>query len=169
MSTVSVIKQTFLVIAMLAISAVASIAAECNYNGKLPDMVCTPGAINPAVTQDNIKTTICVPGYSKKVRPSTAVTNKIKIIVMKKYGDKSKAGSYELDHLISLELGGCPDCVTNLWPQAYLPKPGAREKDKVEDDLHKKVCKGEITLREAQQIILKDWYSYYKNMIKGKN
>ena len=33
-------------------------------NGGLPDPKCTPGAINPSVTQDNIKNTICVPGYS---------------------------------------------------------------------------------------------------------
>ena len=35
----------------------------------LPDPVCTPGAADPAVTQDNIDSTICTSGYTATVRP----------------------------------------------------------------------------------------------------
>jgi hypothetical protein len=49
---------------------------------------------------------------------------------------------YEEDHLISLELGGHPTSEKNLWPEAYKPKPGAREKDRVENFLHDEVCAG---------------------------
>ena len=47
--------------------------------GVLPDPKCTPGATDPRVTQSNIQSTICVPGYTKTVRPSTSVTDPIKI------------------------------------------------------------------------------------------
>src|ERR1700685_964893 len=39
------------------------------------------------------------------------------------------SSAYELDHLIPLELGGCPDCKENLWLEPYDPQPGARQKD----------------------------------------
>ncbi len=67
---------------------------------------------------------------------------------------------YEIDHLISLELGGADD-VKNLWPQPYYQHPGAREKDLVENYLHRSVCSGKIELQEAQREIATDWYSLY--------
>ncbi len=39
-------------------------------NGNLPDSRCTTGSVNPLVNQNNIKNTICIPGYSKKIRPT---------------------------------------------------------------------------------------------------
>ena len=68
---------------------------------------------------------------------------------------------YEEDHLISLELGGSPTELNNLWPEAYEPRPGAREKDTVENYLHREVCAGNIGLREAQRAIVEDWYRIY--------
>jgi hypothetical protein len=68
---------------------------------------------------------------------------------------------YEEDHFISLELGGNPRDPRNLWPEAYNPKPGAKEKDQVENYLHKRVCSGAMTLQEAQQAIITDWYRVY--------
>ena len=150
-----------------------------------PDPSITPGATNPNVTQDNIRQTICVQGFTKTIRPPVAVTSKIKSQQLKAYHDTvpqspplpvvaKKADTskcvehsadprcYELDHLISLELGGCPDCVSNLWPEPYNPKPGAHEKDKVENFLHRQVCSGAITLDEAQHEIVQDWYKVYQ-------
>jgi len=140
----------------------------CESNGVLPDSECTPGAIDPAVTQQNINETICVSGYSSKVRPPVSETNKIKKIQLLAYGYPDVMSDYELDHLISLEIGGCPDCVSNLWPEPYNISMGAREKDKVENYLHEEVCKGEITLAEAQNEIATDWTAVYYNKIYGK-
>ena len=43
------------------------------------------------------------------------------------------SGDYEVDHLISLELGGSNDG-KNLWPQSYLTCPwNSRVKDRLED------------------------------------
>ncbi|HKW85912.1 MAG TPA: hypothetical protein VJM82_02480, partial [Nitrospiraceae bacterium] len=80
------------------------------------------------------------------------------------YGAKPKPKvCCEIDHLISLELGGSND-LTNLWPEPYSPAPGAHEKDKLENALHKAVCGGKMTLKEAQQKIATDWYAAYKEM-----
>ena len=80
----------------------------------------TPGKEDPRVTQDNIAQNICRKGWTAtSVRPPTSVTNKIKRETMKAYGFTDTARNYELDHLISLQNGGCPDCVENLFPEAY--------------------------------------------------
>src|SRR4051812_35684000 len=51
---------------------------DCQVNDGLPDPSCTPGAIDPRVTQDTIGATICVSGYTRTVRPSTGITDRIK-------------------------------------------------------------------------------------------
>ena len=76
-----------------------------------------------------------------------------------KNGQSVKEGC-EVDHLISRELGGA-DSVDNLWPQPYTQHPGAHEKDWLENQLHKEVCAGTITLEDAQQEIKIDWYAAY--------
>ncbi|MBR7831054.1 hypothetical protein KDK95_32415 [Actinospica sp. MGRD01-02] len=130
-----------------------TVPASCHAGaGPTPDPTCTPGAIDPAVTQQNISTTICRSNYTAKIRPSTGQTDKVKAEMYKAYGIKSGTTS-ELDHLVSLELGGSND-VKNLWPEVgSLPNP----KDKVENDLHRAVCSGKVTLAAAQRAIATDW------------
>lgn len=142
------------------------LVATCHAAGPLPDSSCTPGATDPHVTQDNVQTTICLPGYTKTVRPAVSVTSKIKRERMAAYGFKGAPLRYELDHLISLELGGAPADVANLWPEAYLPKPGAHEKDECENLAHKAICSGQMTLAEAQKEIATDWLAVYKRLPK---
>ncbi len=69
----------------------------------------------------------------------------------------------EVDHLIPLELGGS-NAVTTLWPERYAPKPGAREKDVLENFLHRAVCGGAMALEDAQRKIATDWYKAYQEM-----
>lgn len=133
----------------------------CKSDGVLPDRECTPGAIDPKVTAQAVNNTICIVGYSSDVRPPSSETNKIKVAQLDAYGFSGPMSDYELDHLISLELGGCPDCVSNLWPEPYNIPMGAREKDKVENYLHKMVCSGLMTLEEAQKEIATDWPAVY--------
>lgn len=116
----------------------------------LPDPRCTPGAVDPEVTQATIATTICVPGWTTRVRPSSSQTRPVKSALMAAYGVR---GGNELDHLVSLELGGAND-VRNLWPEpGTIPNP----KDRVENALHKAVCEHRVTLTAAQQAIAEDW------------
>lgn len=122
----------------------------------LGDKDCTPGAIIDGVTKDQI----CIPGYSKSVRN---VPESEKNQVYLEYGITSRqTGEYEVDHLISLELGGSND-ISNLWPEAAQPTPGFHEKDKVENYLHDQVCSGKISLREAQLKIANNWEEFYKS------
>ncbi len=80
---------------------------------------------------------------------------------MHELGLPGTTADYEEDHFISLELGGSPTNPLNLWPEPYGPKPGAKEKDVVENHLHRQVCTAQMTLAEAQKAITTDWYSIY--------
>ncbi len=129
----------------------------CAAHDALPDSDCTPGAIFADVTKDQV----CVPGYSQGVRN---VPDSVKNQVFAEYGITSHTtGEYEVDHLISLELGGSND-IANLWPEPAEPRPGFHEKDKVENYLHKQVCDGAMTRADAQSIISTNWLSVYNQM-----
>jgi len=121
----------------------------------LPDPKMTPGATLPVTTGD-----ICVSGYTKKVRNVPA---SVKRQVYAEYGITShQPGEYEIDHLISLELGGS-NSIKNLWPQSYVTQPwNAHVKDKLENELHAEICDGRIDLATAQHEIANDWIASYK-------
>jgi hypothetical protein len=101
-----------------------------------PDLALTPGASDPNVTQANIKQTICVAGYTRTVRPPESYTEPLKLQQIASLRLPGRASDYEEDHVIPLEVGGHPRDPRNLWPEAYAPSPGAREKDRVETFLH---------------------------------
>lgn len=124
-------------------------------NGQpVPDRTCTPGATNSADTQATIGQTICVPGWTKTVRPSTSVTTPMKRKLAVAY---AMPPTGELDHLVSLELGGAPDDSRNLWVEpGTIPNP----KDKVENWLKREVCAGRMALADAQAGIAGDWTQY---------
>jgi hypothetical protein len=86
----------------------------------LPDPICTPRVVNNNVTQENINDTICKSGFTKNIRPPTKYTTPLEIELMKSYGFNGDRKEFELDHLISLQLGGNPKSVKNLWPEPYL-------------------------------------------------
>jgi len=146
----------------------ASIAAPTTRQGDTsiyPVATFTPGKADPTVTQANLADNICNKAWStESVRPATSVTNKIKVETMKDYGYTDAANHYELDHLLSLQNGGCPDCKENLWPQRYGDQnhpmtqnqrgawnkknpgstavlAGALEKDLVENHVHDEICR----------------------------
>jgi hypothetical protein len=136
-----------------------------HYPFTMPDLHCTPGALNPAVTQATIRTTICRTGYSSSVRPPTRVTEPEKLASIRAYGLHQGAGSYEYDHLISLELGGAANDPRNLWPEQGA---SPNLKDKVENYLHARVCDGRMSLASAQRIVALDWVSFYDQNLKPK-
>ena len=110
--------------------------------------------LNPAVTQDRIYETICVPGYTKTIRPPVSYTNGIKIRLMEREGlPLELIGDKILDHVIPLEVGGSPDDPRNLVLQ---DQDDSRTKDKSEHYFHRAVCDGRISLRAAQQILWDD-------------
>jgi hypothetical protein len=134
----------------------------------IPNPDLTPGVANPAVTQDNIKQTICVSGWTKTIRPSVAYTNALKRqqLMADGYSDKNLQ-DYEEDHLISLEIGGHPTNSGNLWPELWNGPWGAHAKDKLENRLHAEVCAGRLSLADAQAAIRGDWRVAYCHYFPG--
>ena len=139
------------------------IPSECHIvDGSLPDPKCTPGSINPSVNQNNIKNTICVPGFSKTIRPPVSYTNPLKVNLMYSYGFTDSRVNYELDHLIPLSIGGNPKSVTNLWPEPGYGQHNFHIKDRFENYLYRSVCNGKINLDDAQKEIATNWIESWK-------
>ena len=119
-----------------------------------PDPRCTPGALDPGVTQASIHQTICVRGWTSTVRPPESVTEAEKRASMAAYGAAGRLSAYEYDHFVPLELGGAVNDPRNLWPE---PGASPNPKDTVESDLRAAVCAGRMTLADAQRAIVSDW------------
>lgn len=116
------------------ISSVLFLAA-CSAQTNAPTVAPTTpnfptGSYNSAVTQQTIHQTICVRGYTKTIRVRLSTRQ-----------------GYQHDHFIPLELGGNPTDPNNLW---FVPIDRAHKDDQEENELHREVCAGKITLREAQ-------------------
>ncbi len=134
-------------------------SCDAKVAGAVEDLSCTPGAIDPRVRQSNIGSTICVPGYTDTVRPPESYTAGLEPRLIRSYGLAFGPSGSELDHLVSLELGGAPADVRNLWPEEYQGRRGATDKDVLENRLHAEVCDGQISLAKAQLEII-HWVHY---------
>jgi hypothetical protein len=135
----------------------------------LPRADLTPGAINPNATQDNLVETVCKSGWATSVRPPAAYTSALKVAQIVEYGYADKdPRHYQEDRLVPLELGGAPRDKRNLWPEPNtiaLPDGtaiGSKEKDDLEDALHRKVCNGTMQLADAQLAIARDWVAAWE-------
>jgi hypothetical protein len=139
-------------------------ASGARAQSSLPDASTTPGAINPAVTQKTIGETICVPGWTRMVRPPAGYTEELKRrqIAGRGYQDR-RLSRYEEDHLIPLGLGGAPSDTRNLWPEPRTPPDGwgADRKDELELVLNQLVCSRRLPLREAQRAVAANWIAAY--------
>jgi hypothetical protein len=132
---------------------------------QIPNSNLTPGAVNPLATT----AILCVPNYTSgkdaqgsKVRD---VNDSLKKRVFSEYKIEPTSSKFEIDHLVSLELGGSND-IRNLWPQSYITQPyNAHMKDDLENKLHKMVCAGQIDLLEAQKEISTNWISAYNKYV----
>jgi hypothetical protein len=147
-----------IVLATIALLSFVSLAAADE--DELPDAARTPGAV--AVTD---VTVVCDLGYATRVRPRGALWRRLKNEAYNAYGlPRGKRSTidargkhhpaYEVDHLIPLELGGSPGDLRNLWPE---PLASAKRKDRVENELHDRVCAGIVPLGVAQRAIARDW------------
>jgi len=128
----------------------------CRVRGRLPDSRCTPGAVYSRVTRKRV----CTSGYARRVRN---VRQSSADAVYAAYGIRHHFTfeDGELDHLVSLELGGS-NSRANLFPERASPSPGSHQKDRLENRLHSEVCSGQLSLREAQRLIAHDWVAAYR-------
>jgi hypothetical protein len=133
-------------------------AGSCHARGRglfsLPDPRCTPGAVNPAVSQPNIGATICREGYTTTVRPAESATEPEKRASLAAYGDRGPLRDFEYDHLVPLALAGSVNDSRNLWPE---PGASPNPKDRLEARLARLVCAHRIGLADAQRLIAADW------------
>ena len=143
-----------------------------------PDPTLHPGAINTNLDM----TQLCAAGFSTKtIRPPVAYTDRLKALELGAGGTiiapsgttynvvgeqlPGVISDYELDHLISLEIGGNPEDPKNLWMEPWERKgahlaaagQGAESKDVVENRLHREICAGTLTLADAQTEIATNW------------
>ena len=143
----------FAMIALLAVAAAGQARAD-----DLPDRGMTPGGV---ASTDATK--VCKRAYVKNLKPvpPTVVTQ-----VYKEYGIQHPDPSdYEIDQLVSLDLGGSND-IFNLWPQSTRTKPwNAALKNRLEKRLRQLVCSGKLSLLEAQSALATDWTAAYKRWI----
>lgn len=135
----------------------------------LPSRTLTPGATNPVVTQATIHRTICVSGWTSRVRPPSSYTTALKQSQLVTYGYANRSLSrYEEDHLIPLELGGSPSSPRNLWPEPHYVRlsdgtlVGSYVKDGFENYLRRAVCAGRLPLATARYEIARNWVYYWK-------
>lgn len=130
----------------------------------LPDPSCTPGAVDSAVTDSNIGSTICRSGgYTSSVRPPESLTEPVKRKLLAAYGIPAKQISrYELDHLVELASGGASD-VRNLWPepntfQLFRGSSYVRnDKDVVEAYTYHAICDHKVTVTAVRKAMAADW------------
>jgi hypothetical protein len=130
--------------------------------GPLPDRRCSPGAYYSKLT----KRVLCSPSF--RTGPIRNVPLSVKHQVEVAYGmaPRPYGSTLEIDHIISLELGGSND-PRNLYPQkATFPdgSPGFHVKDKLENAVHRAVCAGRIGLRTAQRRIAGNWELLYQQV-----
>ena len=120
-----------------------------------PNPEITPGAILPATRED-----LCGMGG---VERAPDVPRPIAFQVFAAYGiNEPRPRAYELDYLITPQLGGSDD-IRNLWPQPYHAAAWtAHAKDALEDHLYQLVCEGNLDLATAQREIAADWVAAYK-------
>ena len=155
----------------IAIS-LTSVAYAADYSTfLLPNPSLTTGAVNPNATAELLcSSTGANPDYASGTKVRN-VTKKVALGVYHKYQlnnhigycDQSPRGC-EMDHLISLELGGSNDS-SNLWPQSYGGLWNATQKDTLENKLAKLVCNGTISLTDAQSAISTNWIDAYKKYV----
>jgi hypothetical protein len=127
-----------------------------------PDRRCSPGAYYSKLTTAVICSSTFRTGTIRDVPQSE------KFDVEREYGLAAKlyGSTLEIDHIVSLELGGSND-IANLYPEkATLPAnaSGFHVKDRLENKLHDLVCDGTMSLRSVQRQIAAKRQALYKKV-----
>jgi hypothetical protein len=76
-----------------------------------------------------------------------------------------KTRDYEVDHLISLSLGGS-NSIRNLWPQSTKTSPLELVRERcARRKLHKLICAGQLDLKTAQREIAPNWIEAHQKYV----
>ena len=151
-------------------ASVALVAALCGSGAAtaselyLPDPERTPGEIYREVRQHNLEQTVCMPGYSAMIRPNPNYTSALRKKFFKELNLPGDLKEYRLDHLVPLCAGGHPYDQKNLWMQPVEAEWPDKAKNELEGSVCRALCKGDITLYEAQVLFMApaDWTKSYE-------
>ena len=121
--------------------------------GPNPDRRCSPGAYSSGLS----RSVLCSPGFHTSTIRNVSDSERHAVEVEYGLQPRGYGSTLEIDHIISLELGGS-NTIANLYPERA---PGYSVKDKLENRLHQMACSGSITLRAAQQGIAQNWQALY--------
>ena len=124
--------------------------------GPKPRASLTPGETRPITIGE-----VCQNPSAEVISP---VSDDTRRLVFHEYGIRAHQEDFELDYLITPDLGGARS-IRNLWPQPYSVRWNARAKDALEQRLHELVCNGRLDLTTAQRDIAADWIGAYKRYV----
>jgi hypothetical protein len=127
--------------------------------GPNSDRDCSPGAYYKKLT----RAVLCSPDFTTKSVRNVPQSLKYKVEAEYGMAKKKYGSSLEIDHIVSLELGGSND-VADLFPEGLYAHPGYKIKDKLENKLHDLVCDGKMSLRSVQRAIAKNWQALYEKV-----
>jgi hypothetical protein len=125
-----------------------------------PDDRLTPGVVASTDAND-----VCgiVDGlsYSRRNRHTSV---ELKHEIYAEYGINPEGRSFEVDHRVPLCIGGA-DVRENLWPQEGWQHPNFHDKDRLEEEVCRMVCRDHsMTLQTGQAIFLGDWIAGYRQV-----
>jgi hypothetical protein len=127
--------------------------------GALPDRRCSPGAYYSKLTSQ----VVCSASFRTSSVRNVSESEKHQVEVEYGLAPRPYGSTLEIDHIVSLELGGSNN-VANLYPERADAHPGFHVKDALENKLHTLVCGGEMALRTAQHQIAANWEGLYKEV-----
>jgi hypothetical protein len=142
--------RTFAIVAAAFLAAAAATSARASSLPTVPDDRLTPGVVT-GMSQAQI----CAVTWGHDRRH---VTHAMKALVAGWYhvadADWPKV---EFDHRIPRSVGGA-DAVGNLWPERRGGAEGAGDKDRLEAEIHRRLCVAKtMDLAEAQAAFRGDW------------
>jgi hypothetical protein len=132
---------------------------------KVPELDARPiASLTPGATREMSGEELCGNGPP----PVQEIASSVRAQVLGWYGMAHvPPAEYELDYLITPELGGAPDA-RNLWPQRYGSRIwNARVKDELEELLPTLVCGKRVDLATAQREIAMDWIAAYRKYFQS--
>ncbi len=127
--------------------------------GALPDRRCSPGAYYSKLTAQ----VLCSSSFHTSSVRNVPDSEKHQVELEYGLAPRLYGSTLEIDHIVSLELGGSND-IANLYPERAGTHPGFRVKDVLENKLHALVCGGRMALRTAQRQIAANWEALYREV-----
>jgi len=124
-----------------------------------PDRRCSPGAYYTGLT----KAVLCSSAFHTGDVRNLPDSEKHAVEVEYGLAPRGYGHTLEIDHIVSLELGGSND-IANRFPEKANANPGYGVKDLLENKVHDLVCSGTMTLRAAQTGIASNWQALYRTV-----